>query len=137
MLRAENLEATANTTPACKQRRTTLRGRGSVLGTATRTTVLPDSLLLETSETTRRNAAYATIICVFCDALNLQCCAPNYPMMVTPGHTDSFPSIQPFDIASAQYVLSGATQFAVVLSNLAFGYLSGKIGTRLVKATLL
>lgn len=77
-------------------------------------------------------AAYAAIVCVFFDAINLQCCAPNYPLMVTPGIPQSFPSTAPFDTASSKYVIPGATRIATVLSNLMCGYLSGKgkIGAR-------
>ncbi|KAL7532229.1 hypothetical protein ACHAWF_004057 [Thalassiosira exigua] len=96
-----------------------------------RDSVLDDQMLLKTSEKAKSHAAYAMLFAVFSDAVNLMCCAPNYPMMVTPGaNDDSFPSIEPFGEATASYVLLGGVSFALVVSNILFGLLAGKIGSR-------
>lgn len=76
-------------------------------------------------------AALATLIAVFADGLNLMCCAPNYPMMVTVDlHPDSFPSV-PFDTSTSLYLLVGAVQIGLVVSNFLFGsYIAKELGSR-------
>lgn len=89
-----------------------------------------------TSDTTAKRAAYAAMFAVFVDAINMMCIAPNLPIMVTPGlHQDSFPSTEPFDIATAQYAHDAVEALGMVISNFVFGYIADRIGSR--KAILL
>jgi hypothetical protein len=74
-------------------------------------------------------AVMATLFCVFTDSMNLQCTAPNYPLMVRPnGHPDSFPNTDPFGDAASQYMISGASKGAAFIANLSAGYLSDHLG---------
>eukprot|EP00569_Conticribra_weissflogii_P009627 CAMPEP_0171367188 /NCGR_PEP_ID=MMETSP0879-20121228/5928_1 /TAXON_ID=67004 /ORGANISM="Thalassiosira weissflogii, Strain CCMP1336" /LENGTH=487 /DNA_ID=CAMNT_0011875187 /DNA_START=14 /DNA_END=1474 /DNA_ORIENTATION=- len=89
-----------------------------------------------TSDTAAQRAAYAAMFAVFVDAINMMCIAPNLPIMVTPGlHEDSFPSTEPFDIATAQYAHDAVEALGMVISNFVFGYIADRIGSR--KAILL
>jgi hypothetical protein len=96
-----------------------------------RTLVMTDSIRLATSQKYAMRAVYAVLVCVFADAINLQCTAPNYPLMVTiGGHPDSFPNTTPFDFSSAQYMIYTAANSGAFISNLAAGWLSDRYGRR-------
>jgi hypothetical protein len=92
---------------------------------------MPDSIRLATSQKHVMRAILAVLVCVFVDAINLQCAAPNYPLMVTiGGHPDSFPNTDPFDFAAAQYMLYTAAKFGAFISNLTAGTMSDRYGRR-------
>lgn len=92
---------------------------------AVRPPVLVNGVL--TSEVKRRLASWAALFCVFIDNVSLMCCAANYPLMVSPAYPGAFPDTAPFEETSAQYVIGAATQFGIVLLNIAFGHLSGGV----------
>jgi len=136
--------------PELRKRSTTTDQRYTAIGNVRRTimgqttdddgggrkTLLSDSMRLVTSDRTTHSAAYAMMFAVFADAINISCTAPNYPIMTTPGaKPDSFPSVEPFGIATAQYILLGSTSIARVISSVFFGWLAMKIGSR--KCTLI
>lgn len=111
--------------------------RHSSFSKDTRQSMLTDSLRLKTSDTSMNRAAYAMIFAVLADAINVQCCAANYPLMVTPGaHADSFSNTEPFDIITAQYVIVCAVCIGLVISNFLFGWLAMKIGARKIALVL-
>lgn len=98
---------------------------------------LDQALRLQVSSRAATRAAYAMIFAIFADALNLQCCAPNYPAMMSGVHEDSFPSIAPLGLATAQYVLTAAISLGAILSNFVFGHLMGRVGAKSAVIVLL
>lgn len=92
--------------------------------------LLPAKYRLVTEDEPLKYSMLSLQFAVLCSAINTKMLNPNYPLMVSGQHPESFPDTEPFDFNSATYFIPMMSLLGVAIASLFVGRLSDRVGRK-------
>ena len=92
--------------------------------------ILPRRYKLITDGNYRKHSMWTLYFAILTSAISTKMLNPNYAIMCSGEHPDSFPSIEPFGFNSATYFIPMCSLLGVAISSTLVGKLSDKVGRK-------